>query len=199
MAKNLFQTLNSESLRPACEEGELPQTLKRIYACIPIKDPAVIEALCSASRDLPPKSGAHHLTLRFVYQIEREALSQWAAKIERICEHYEPFELALDSPGFFPEGVVWYSVKSPETPEGVSDYPRPLMALQAEIDQAALELGLQGADYAYNPHITLAKVRDEARAVEAPVRTWRAEDLEIRQIVPGAGNKLLRLFSLGSR
>ena len=69
------------------------------------------------------------------------------------------------------------------------------MALQAEIDQAGLELGLEGADYAYNPHITLAKVRDEARAVEAPVRTWRVEELEIRQIVNSGENRLLYLFN----
>ena len=123
MATNRFQALNSESLRPVCEEGELPQTLKRIYACIPIKDSAVIEALRSASGDLPPKSGAHHLTLRFVHQIEGETLSQWAAEIERICARYEPFDLTLDSPGSFPEGIVWYSVKSPEVPEGVSNHP----------------------------------------------------------------------------
>ena len=196
MATNRFQALNSESLRPACEEGELPQTLKRIYACIPIKDSAVIEALRSASRNLPPKSGGHHLTLRFIHQIDREVLLQWSAEIERICERHEPFELALDGPGFFPEGVIWYSVKSPEAFEEGIDHPQSLMALQAEIDWAVLELGLEEADYVYNPHITLAKVKNEARAVEAPVRTWRVEELEIRQIVSGGENRLLYLFEL---
>ena len=196
---NHFQPLNSERRHLSHEEGELLRPLKRIYACIPIEDSAVIEALHLASRDLPSKSGVHHLTLRFVHRIEMEALSQWAAKIERICECYEPFELALDSPGFFPEGVVWYSVKSPEASERKSSHPQPLMALQTEIDQAALELGLKEADYAYNPHITLAKTQDEAYAVEVPIRTWQVKNLEIRQIVSGAENELLHLFPLGSR
>ena len=162
--------------------------LKRIYVCIAVEEPTVVAALKEAAGRLPTDKTDYHLTLRFIRNLSPKQLDSLAETVSDIGRRSRPFELTLDKPGFFP-GVAWYGLES--SPE--------LSVLQAEIDKAVLALELPAADYQYNPHITLARLKAGAAAELAaqPPLSWRVEALEIRQSKAGeAGSRTLYRIGL---
>ena len=166
--------------------AEVDNFIKKVYICISIKDAGTLNSLRFASRDLPvKKDDDYHLTLRFIHEIEKTSLTGLIEDIKWICNYYEPFALTLASPGSFP-GVAWYGVEPSS----------PLMELQADIDRVALNLGLPSADYSYNPHITLARVKEEPDILQAAPKTWRVDDLEIRQSIAGGDDVVLSRINL---
>ena len=121
---------------------------------------AQLTAICAGlpgARWVPPEN--LHLTLRFIGELSRsdvrdidDALSQIAA---------DPFEVALDSLGFFGKGrairALW--IKAVRAPE--------LVSLQAKVESAMVRTGCAPKTRRFVPHITLARLkRAQSGAVE---------------------------------
>ena len=181
--QNVCHSGERDSLKQSIE---MDNFIKKVYICISIKDADTLSSLHFASRDLPAKKNDdYHITLRFIQEIEKTSMAGLIEDIKWICEHHKSFALTLASPGSFP-GVAWYGVESSLS----------LMELQADIDRVALNLGLPSADYSYNPHITLARVQEEPDILQAAPKTWRVDDLEIRQSVAGGDDVILSRINL---
>ena len=160
-----------------------------VYACLPIYGADTLEALRGAAAELPEKDESrYHVTLRHIAGVSAAGLGELSEALEAACSVRTPFELALDRPGVFPNapGVIYYGV-APSAQ---------LSDLQAAIDRAVRNLGWPAADYAYNPHITLA--RGAGRAREVPPAGWLAETVEIRRAGKGGeAPGILASFRLG--
>ena len=181
------QSLGCSSERDSLKQSaEMDNCIKKVYVCISIKDADTLSSLHLASRDLPAKKDDdYHITLRFIQEIDKTIMAGLIEDIKWISGHHKPFSLTLASPGYFP-GVAWYGVESS----------LPLMELQADINRVALNSGLPPADYSYNPHITLARVQEEPDILQATPKTWRVDDLEIRQSVAGGDDVILSRVNL---
>ncbi|MBI4559165.1 MAG: RNA 2',3'-cyclic phosphodiesterase [Candidatus Hydrogenedentes bacterium] len=130
---------------------ELPETVK--------------VALCELSerlRHVPVRASwakpeAMHLTLRFLGDLESGKL---APLFENLAAEYSgtrPFELKVRSTGAFPNlrhpSVLWVGV---EPPDG------PLATVQNVAEQAARAIGLSAEKNRFHPHVTIARIKDEA-------------------------------------
>ena len=164
--------------------------LRRVYVCAAIEEERIVASLNQAASHLSAAKQDYHLTLRFIDSLSSMQLNCLMEAVGTICGSRQPFELTLAGPGFFP-GVAWCGLElSPA-----------LMDLQGAIERAVLELGLPSADYDYNPHITLARLKPSSTAEISPVaaQSWLVEALEIRQSKEAAaGSKLLERVGLGS-
>lgn len=100
-----------------------------------------------------------HLTLRFIGEVGRHCAEDVAAALGAI--HHPPFELALHGLGMFE------SRGQPETLwAGVTPHDQ-LRGLHKKADQACVRVGLEPERRAYNPHITLGRLKRGAGPVES--------------------------------
>lgn len=109
-----------------------------------------------------------HITLRFCGEIPAAQVKDLSSRVknaifERGCA---PFELSLQTPGTFgsPPRVFW---------AGVTDASGSLKKLNALIEQACGDVGLERERKRFSPHITLARIssahsRDDAAVCGAP-------------------------------
>jgi 2'-5' RNA ligase len=101
-----------------------------------------------------------HLTLQFLGDIPSSSTSQIATAIAEACSHARPLILSLGHTGAFPNlnrpRVIWIGL------EGDID---PLRALAASISHHLKPLGFK-PDKPFQPHITLARIRETARPDE---------------------------------
>ena len=98
-----------------------------------------------------------HLTLQFLGDIPSTSTSQIATVITEACSQTRPLTLFLGSTGAFPNlnrpRVIWIGL------QGDID---PLRALAASISYHLKPLGFK-PDKPFQPHITLARIRETAR------------------------------------
>lgn len=96
-----------------------------------------------------------HLTLKFLGDIDQSLVQDVMGSIARACETATPFSLNLTGLGVFPNPrqprVVW---------AGVGGDFGPLRSLQERVDAAVHDLGFALERRAFNPHLTLGRVRD---------------------------------------
>ncbi|MYB39786.1 RNA 2',3'-cyclic phosphodiesterase [Candidatus Saccharibacteria bacterium] len=179
--------MESQSRRSGRPERNLP--VEAAYVCLPVYDGATLEALRSAAAALPAKDESrYHVTLRYLADASVPGLEKLAEAVGEICAAAPAFKLSLDRPGVFPNSprVIYYAVAPAAA----------LLELQAAVDEAVRSLGCKPADYAYNPHITLARGEGEAATV-GPV-SWPAETVEIRRSARGGrAGEILFSFKLG--
>ncbi len=143
---------------------------QRLYVCIPVSDSRVKSALRLLARHLPPSNKKeHHITLRFIYEMEESAICALVKSAAWICSYYQPFELTLASAGYFP-GVIWQGIEMSSS----------LLELQTDINQLVSSLGCPPVDYDYNPHITLGRTQRKAVLADSRPITWTVDALQIR-------------------
>lgn len=96
-----------------------------------------------------------HLTLHFLGQVRRDALTLLASRLD---VPFTPFELRLAVAGVWAsQGVAWLRPLSP---------PAPLQALHQHLAEVLRAQGLPVSQRRHDPHVTLAR---HARGAEPPV------------------------------
>ena len=109
-----------------------------------------------------------HLTLKFLGHVPRERLADSAAALSRASTGIAPFQLALEGVGCFPHPqnprVVWIGING-ELPS--------LRRLQTQIDQQTKGIGDHSEERAFQPHLTVGRVkaRHQARDLGEFVQT----------------------------
>ena len=105
-----------------------------------------------------------HLTLAFLGDTPVEKLSAIHKAMDGVVARQQPFTLALDGVGCFPNRrrprVVWVGLAAAGGGES-----GPLLALKAALDEALTPLGWPLEDKPFRAHLTLGRVKDE-RAVQ---------------------------------
>lgn len=99
-----------------------------------------------------------HLTLKFLGDAPLTQLDTLKAKLDEAVQNSTPFTLEASGTGCFPNArkprVVWVGV------HGAEDQ---LMALRNSVEAQIAPLGYPTEDRAFSPHLTLGRVRQEAR------------------------------------
>ncbi len=103
-----------------------------------------------------------HLTLKFLGEIDLNAVDPILGAINRAVEGSTPFTLALSGIGAFPNlsapRVIWVGLKGDLDALG---------KLQERIDEEVhLTVGLPREPRAFTPHLTLGRMRDNVSAEE---------------------------------
>ena len=98
-----------------------------------------------------------HLTLKFMGNIDASRVPRIANALAAASARHTPFHLNLAGPGFFPNAdrarVLWI---------GVDGDLRPLRQLQRDVDETLATLGFAAEKRPFNPHLTIARMRDSA-------------------------------------
>lgn len=118
-----------------------------------------------------------HLTLKFLGNIDASRVPRIAAALAAASARHTPFRLTLTAPGFFPNAdrarVLWI---------GVGGELRPLIDLQRDVDQTLAALGFAAEKRPFNPHLTIARMRDNAARAD---RRRAADALAAYPLPPG--------------
>lgn len=134
-------------------------------------DSTLKDALAEMQRQLKRAQVAHigrwvspesiHLTLKFLGDIAAERCSDIEDALRRSCQPFTPFRIELSDPGCFPDArrprVVWV---------GVGGDIAALTALQGAVDVELAKLGFPAERRGFHPHLTLARLRENARGPE---------------------------------
>jgi 2'-5' RNA ligase len=102
-----------------------------------------------------------HLTLKFLGDVPSDKLEHIYQAISHACAASAPFSLTLETPGCFPNlrrpRVIWV---------GVREASGELAALQQAVERELGRLGYRPEERGFTPHLTLARVREEAKRGE---------------------------------
>jgi 2'-5' RNA ligase len=171
---------------------------EKIRTFIAIELPAEIKrALTDAQADLKRERAARyvrwvapdgiHLTLKFLGDVERVRLPEITRVLADVCAHYPPLHLHLASLGAFPNtrrpNNLWV---------GVTGDTDTLARLATEIEDALAHLGFEREGRAFSPHLTLGRVKKEARGAD---QQFVGEMVKASQISPN-GNFRAGVVSL---
>jgi 2'-5' RNA ligase len=94
-----------------------------------------------------------HLTLRFIGETSHCQVSEIIQLLESICEHFKPFQFELKGLGFF---------KSRNHPRVLflkGENVGSLKQLAASIEEKIVSLGFENEEKAFNPHLTLGRIK----------------------------------------
>lgn len=118
-----------------------------------------------------------HLTLKFLGDVDASRVPRIAAALADASARHAPFRFTLTAPGFFPNAdrarVLWV---------GVGGDMRPLIDLQRDVDQTLAALGFAAEKRPFNPHLTIARMRDSAARAD---RRRAADALAAYPLPPG--------------
>ena len=99
-----------------------------------------------------------HITLKFLGEISEDSIDELMLAIEEAARGIQPFQLQIREVGAFPgldrAQVLWVGVKG--------DVDK-IAQLQKRIEANTEQLGFPRETRAFTPHLTLGRVRDEAR------------------------------------
>ena len=113
-----------------------------------------------AARWVHPES--IHLTLKFLGEVPETRMASIYDAVHRGCLEHTPFSVTLVGLGCFPNTrrprVVW---------AGVREASGALERLQEDLDRHLVSLGFPPETRAFRPHLTLARVRQNATFAEA--------------------------------
>ena len=102
-----------------------------------------------------------HITLKFLGEISEDSIEELMLAIEESTQGIQPFKLEVREVGAFPNleraQVLWVGVK------GELDK---ITKLQKRIESNTEQLGFPRESRGFSPHLTLGRVRDEARPNE---------------------------------
>ena len=105
----------------------------------------------------PVRPEGVHLTLKFLGDVPADRIGAIGDAVGRAAAQHAQFALYLSGVGAFPSGraprVLWAGV--------AGDLDR-LAALQSSVDACLSELGFPRERRSFNPHLTLARLRDSA-------------------------------------
>ena len=144
-------------------------------------DDALRGAIARVQQDLAERIAAHvagrvrvswpppaslHLTLVFLGDIEERVLVPLRAAIEKAVAGVRAMRVPIDRLGAFPRAgapsVLW---AGPSDEWMSSDEMTRLRALQAAIGTACVSFGVPRDERAFAPHLTLARIKSDERAV----------------------------------
>ena len=140
-----------------------------------------------------------HLTLKFLGDVQAEALDSIRAALGEVCAQHVPFDVALAELGAFPSAqrarILWI---------GVGAGSDRLRSLAADIDDALAPLGFEREKRPYVPHLTLGRARGRPLHLDLPsgaegtgFQIRRVELTESRLAAEGATYRTVRGFALG--
>lgn len=119
-----------------------------------------IESILKAGNTTPVKwvdFESIHLTLKFLGDIESSRVGEIIEGIENACVGISPFELKIKGLGVFPNPartrIAWV---------GLVDSTDELSLLQRNIESEMEKLEYERETRKFSPHLTLARVRDQA-------------------------------------
>jgi RNA 2',3'-cyclic 3'-phosphodiesterase len=135
---------------------ELPETLKKelyeLEAQLKNTSPPIVKWV-------DPNS--IHITLKFLGEISEDSVDELTLAIEESAQGIQPFQLEVREVGAFPNlervQVLWVGVKG--NLEKITQ-------LQKNIESNTEQLGFSRESRAFSPHLTLGRVRNEARPNE---------------------------------
>jgi 2'-5' RNA ligase len=138
----------------------------RLFVAIPLPPDLASRAFLVLPSTLPAlrrvKPENLHVTLAFLGQTLDDRLIDVAAAAREAAAGAAAFTLSFDRAGRFPERgrprVVWL---------GIGEGEAAVVALGARVDAGLRSRGLRFDDRPLAPHLTLARVADDASAVEA--------------------------------
>lgn len=188
--------------------SEDKQQTKRVFFAIRLGKnmaAAVAESLTPLKKDLSGR-WTHpddlHITLKFLGDIAPSYIEGLAEQGRALAAKQQAFELSLGSLNFFPRRrgphVLWL---------GVQDASAHLLQLATALDTKTHELGFPLETRPYTAHITLARIRMQAAALESylqngalfiPHESMRATHLELMETHPSNGPDLARYTCLQS-
>lgn len=117
-----------------------------------------------------------HLTLKFLGDVPVGQLADLKAALEQAVSGHEPFELAIEGLGCFPNTqrprVLW---------AGVTGDLNRLNALQAAVERYIAPLGYPTERDTFSPHLTLARTARQATRDEIAALGRLAEQKDIGQ------------------
>ncbi len=135
-------------------------------------------------RWVPPQN--LHVTLRFLGSVAGQLVAGVQEAGARAAAGIAPFDTRLGGIGAFPNTrrprVIWVGVQKAE----------PLLELHAALEQALAPLGFAPEDRAFQPHITLGRVRDGARPAELARFGELAESVDYTGVLPVRSLDLMR-------
>lgn len=136
--------------------------MARIFIAIELPD-EIKETLSSFCCDLPgirwvPRDQIH-LTLRFLGDVQPKEMTRLKEALAAIA--FVPFPLAVQGVGHFPPHghprVLWIGLEES----------RPLLELQLRVETVATGIGIAPEERRFSPHITIARIKDNASAAVA--------------------------------
>jgi 2'-5' RNA ligase len=150
----------------------------RLFLAIPLPADLSARAFGILPTSLPAlrrvKPENLHVTLAFLGQTPDERLDDVAAAAKEAAALVSPFTLSFDRAGRFPERgrprVVWL---------GIADGEASVVELGAGVHASLRSRGLRFDDRPLAPHLTLARIAEDAIAAEAKTVGAALEDLAI--------------------
>ena len=148
-----------------------PQTIRAFIAIefSPALREQFATIIAALRRDTPPravgwvKADNIHLTLKFLGDIPQTHIAPISAALAEAARDVESFSFSVSGLGCFPNlkrpRVLWAGID----PAGAKN----LIALQAAVEQQLAALPYPPEARAFSPHITLGRVRREARPEDA--------------------------------
>jgi 2'-5' RNA ligase len=141
----------------------------RLFVAVEVAEPVIealmrlVDRLRRRTADIAPRARVTwataerlHVTLSFIGQATDDRVAAFATALGTALA-VAPFDLAVAGCGAFPERgaprVLWAGVESGRTE---------LIALQRTVAERLAGLGVEPEKRAYQPHLTLARVRDAA-------------------------------------
>lgn len=95
-----------------------------------------------------------HLTLKFVGEVSSDRVNNLSEAAANAVVGFSSFEIGIGNTGAFPKQgpprVLWI---------GVNDHTERLAELQTKLDAECLRLGFEKEARAFNPHLTIARMR----------------------------------------
>ncbi len=150
----------------------------RLFVAIPLRPELAVRAFEILPTALPAlrrvKAENLHLTLAFLGQTPDERLDDVTAAAADAAALVSPFTLSFDRAGRFPERgrprVVWL---------GIADGEASVVTLGEGVHAGLRSRALHFDDRPLAPHLTLARVAEDASAAEAKTVGAALEDLAI--------------------
>jgi 2'-5' RNA ligase len=109
-----------------------------------------------------------HLTLKFLGDIDPAQVEPIQHALTERVSPLARFSVDVEGWGAFPDAraprVLWVGLKS----QHVRD---PLLELAAAVEQALMPLGFPTEDKPFNPHLTLARIKDGSRSIGHALRS----------------------------
>lgn len=103
-----------------------------------------------------------HLTLKFLGEVAASHLSFLKQMIAHAADSHPQFDLQLSGLGAYPTTrnprVLWIGVQTPNV----------LIALQKDVEEGAARLGYEQEVKPFAPHLTLGRVRQNAKPADLP-------------------------------
>lgn len=130
----------------------------RLFVAIPLPE-AVREKLSGLYQTMDgvrwQSQSQLHITLKFLGETDRDQLPELIRGLKSIRD--SAFRMTISGFGTFPEKgrpkILWIGVAKPE----------PLEELQQKVEQQCVEIGFEGEDRPFIPHITLARIKGTPR------------------------------------